>query len=344
MELKDITLIVVPRDRFSMAREALESLYANTRGEFSLIYVDGHAPHELRDWLRRRQRSDGFRLIEVPHYCSPNVARNLALRELRTPLAVFVDNDVTFEPGWLEALLRCTLETGADVVAPLVCEGYPPFTTIHTAGGEYVPPEELERFHAQAEGQRELREKQHLLNEPLARWRDRLSRTATGFVEMHCLLVRRSLLERFGPQPFDEAMQGTREHLDFCMSVRAAGGTIWVEPRAVVNFMLPNPARPLRPYDLPYFLLRWSDLWQHRSLDYFVDKWRLGRTDLRKRYLSTSYRREDWLRSCLQQLPLLGPQRRFVELALKGLRRPEKFINRRYAAWYSRRHGSASSA
>lgn len=338
MKIEDVTLVVIPRERFSMALESLESLYANTPPGFRLVYVDGNSPRPLREALQASSRARGFELIRVDHYLSNNHARNLGLAHVRTPVVAVIDNDLVFAPGWLEAMMRCADETGADVVAPLICEGYPPHTTLHYAGGEYVPEEELEAFHQNSSGQRELREKQYGLKQPLAQWRPALKRSTTGFCEPHCILARMEILRRIGDKPFDEAMLATKEHLDFCMSVRAAGGKIMFEPEAIVTFMLPNPARPLLPADLPFYLLRWSDDWQHRSLDHFTRKWRLGKTDFRKRYLGSGYRREDLMRLWLRKIPLAGSSARFVEWSVRVLRRFEKFFNRRYTAWYRWRH------
>ncbi|MDB5971337.1 MAG: glycosyl transferase family 2 [Hydrocarboniphaga sp.] len=343
MNIEDLSLIVIPRERFSMARESLESLYANSPPGFRLIYVDGNAPREVRDYLRGAQIARGFELIRSEHYLSNNRARNLGLARVQTSFVVLVDNDLIFAPGWLQALMRCADETAADVVAPLICEGYPAHTTMHYAGGEYVPADELEAFHGDQSGQRELREKQFGLKQPLAQWRERLQRGATGFCEPHCMLARMSLLRRLGPPPFDEAMLATKEHLDFCMSVRALGGSIVFEPASMVTFMLPCPARPLRPTDLPFYFLRWSDDWQHRSLDHFRRKWRLGKTDFRTRYLGSGYRRDDLVRVYLRKLPLIGRYRGAVELCVRALRKLEKFLNRRYTTWYRWRHGAHST-
>jgi GT2 family glycosyltransferase len=344
LDISDITLVVIPRERFSMARESLESLYANTPPGFQLIYVDGNAPRELRDYLRQQQLERGFELIRTEHYLSNNQARNIGLQRVQTALVALVDNDLIFAPGWLQALMQCAAETSADVVAPLICEGFPAHTIMHYAGGEYVPEEELTAFHADEHGQRELREKQFGLKKPLSEWRDQLQRGSTGFCEPHCMLARMGLLQQIQPAPFDEAMLATKEHLDFCMSVRALGGQIVFEPAAIVTFMLPCAARPLQRQDLPFYFLRWSDDWQHRSLDHFRRKWRLEKTDFRKRYLGSGYRRDDLIRAYLRKLPLLGRRSAVVELGVRGLRKVEKFLNRRYTAWYRRRHESTSPA
>lgn len=338
MNAADVTIVVIPRERFSVAQDSLESLFAQTPPGYRLIYVDGNSTQSVRDYLQRAQARHGFEIIRTPYYLSNNRARNLGLALVRTPFALVVDNDLIFAPGWLDALLRCAEETGADVVGPLICEGEPVHTTLHYAGGEYVPEAELERFHANVDEQRELQERQFGLKQPLAEWKPRLHRKPTGFCEPHCILIRTSLLQKLGEQPFDEAMLATKEHLDFCMSVRSAGGSIWFEPEALVTFMLPTAQRPLQLADWPFYLLRWSDEWQHRSLDHFRGKWRLGRTDFRKRYLGSGYRREDLMRTLLRRIPLLGRSTRFVELAVRVLRRIEKFFNRRYSAWYRWRH------
>lgn len=348
MNLDELTLVVIPRERFSMARESLESLYANTPPGFRMIYVDGHSPRAVRDHLRAAQTRHGFELIRTGHYVSNNQARNLGLARVQTPWVVLVDNDLIFAPGWLQALMRCAEETAADVVAPLICEGWPAQVTMHYAGGEYVPDAELAAFHADDSGERELREKQFGLKQPLSDWRERLQRGPTGFCEPHCILARMSLLQQIRPAAFDEAMLATKEHLDFCMSVRALGGHIVFEPAAIVTFVLPCAARPLQPSDLPFYFLRWSDDWQHRSLDHFRRKWRLGKTDFRKRYLGSGYRRDDLVRVYLRKLPLIGERQRLVELGVRAIRKFEKFLNRRYVAWYGAwcrwRHTGKSTA
>jgi GT2 family glycosyltransferase len=344
MNIDDITLVVIPRERFSMARESLESLQANTPPGLRMIYIDGGSPRDLRDYLRDAQRQQGFELIRTGHYLSNNQARNIGLARVQTPYVALVDNDLIFASGWLQALMQCADETAADVVAPLICEGWPAQTTMHYAGGEYVPADELDGFHADQHGQRELREKQFGLKLPLNEWRERLQRGPTGFCEPHCILARMSLLRQIRPAPFDEAMLATKEHLDFCMSVRALGGHIVFEPAAIVTFMLPCAARPLQPSDLPFYFLRWSDDWQHRSLDHFRRKWRLEKTDFRKRYIGSGYRRDDLVRVYLRKLPLIGAQPRIVEFGVRAIRKFEKFFNRRYTAWYRWRHADKTAA
>jgi glycosyltransferase involved in cell wall biosynthesis len=92
---------VVPRKRFSLTERALETLYARTEPPFSLVYVDGGSPRRIKRYLEARAQERGFRLIRSERYLAPNEARNLGLREVRTPHVVFIDNDVLASSGWL---------------------------------------------------------------------------------------------------------------------------------------------------------------------------------------------------------------------------------------------------
>jgi glycosyltransferase involved in cell wall biosynthesis len=331
-----VTLVVIPRERFSMACESLDSLLASVDPTVPVIYIDGHAPAEIRAELEHRASGRPVQFISVPHYLSNNQARNRGFAQVRTPWVCFVDNDLIFAPGWLDALSLCAEETGTDVVAPLICEGSPAHTILHYAGGEYTAPGGLAAFHADRSGRRALLEQQLLLKQPLDRWRSELRRGPTGFCEPHCFLARTALLRRLGNPPFDEAMMATKEHLDFCMSVREAGGSIYFEPGAMITFMLPNPDRPLTRRDLPFYLLRWSDAWQHRSLDHFRRKWGLGGTDFRRRYLGSGYRREALIERALGRVPLLPQLPPLAHFTLRVVRRIEKWINRAYVHLYEK--------
>jgi GT2 family glycosyltransferase len=114
-----VTIAVVPRERFSMAPESLDDVYANTRFPFRLVYVDGGSPPRIGRILEQRARDHGFTLVRKNRFLTPNEARNIALRSVETKYVVFIDNDVLVTPGWLEALVDCAEETGASICGPL---------------------------------------------------------------------------------------------------------------------------------------------------------------------------------------------------------------------------------
>jgi GT2 family glycosyltransferase len=260
-----VTIAVVPRERFSSAVRSLESIYANTREPFRLVYVDGGSPARLRGHLREQSQARGFKLLRAERYLSPNEARNLALRHVETEYVVFVDNDATVAPGWLDALLGCAEETGAWVVGALVLSGEAGGEVIHHAGGE---------THIEEVGGRRLFVDGHPLADRRAAEVGTLSRERCERAEFHCLLVRAETLRRLGG--LDEGLLSIYELEDFCMAVCGAGGSIYFEPGAVAHIEHPPS---LKWSDMPYYLLRWSDAWNEASLERFREKWRLAPDD-----------------------------------------------------------------
>jgi GT2 family glycosyltransferase len=278
----NVAIAVVPRERFSFTRTSLENLYANTRHPFELVYVDGGAPPEIRDYLADAARERGFQLVRREYILTPNEARNIALAQIQTEYIVFVDNDITVETGWLEKLVRCAEETGAWIVGPLYMIGPPGTDVIHMAGGDMGIEEEG--------GRRVFHERHLFKNQPLADHREEIRREPIDMVEFHTMLVRRDVFDRLGP--LDEGLMSAYEHADICMLVREAGGEVYLEPASKVTY---TPARAKGPHDLAFHLLRWSSDWNDRTLDCFAEKWRLeryGRTLRRQRRWLSRHRRK----------------------------------------------------
>jgi hypothetical protein len=102
----------------------------------------------------------------------------------------------------------------------------------------------------------------------LAAVRTPFVREPCDLLEYHCMLVRTDEFRRSGA--LDPRIVGTRDHMDACLSLRAAGGTLWFEPASTVVFVQPPP---IAWSDHPYFLLRWSEAWTEGTLAYFEAKW-----------------------------------------------------------------------
>src|SRR5688572_1977218 len=186
-----VTVVVVPRERFSATRGSLESIFRETDGSFELVYVDGGSPARIRRYLEGEAARRGFRLVRTDHYLSPNEARNLGLREVSTEYVVFIDNDVVVAPGWLSKLVECADETGAAVVGPLTCIGRPEHKVIHLAGGDVEIVEE-----ANGDGRhRAVKERMHLPGRRVASVRSELRRSQCRLAEFHCVLARRDLFD-----------------------------------------------------------------------------------------------------------------------------------------------------
>ncbi|AFY84591.1 glycosyltransferase family 2 protein [Oscillatoria acuminata] len=286
-----VTLVIVPRERFSCTRESLESIYQYTDIPFNLVYVDGNSPKGVRQYLEEQARLHGFNLIRVDRYLSPNKSRNIGLSQVKTKYVAFLDNDVVVSPGWLEHLINCAEETNATVVGPLMCQDKPVHEIVHFAGGE----SHIWTDNNGDRPRRRLREKMYKQGKRVAEVRGALQRQETELAEFHCVLVRRSIFDRLGP--LDEGMLNTKEHLDFCMSVREAGETVYFEPASLVTYV---PGPPLELTDLPFYMLRWSDAWQLNSLHRLRDKWNLDEDA----YFQIKYKRMGWRRRKSILMPL----------------------------------------
>lgn len=264
IEMAKVTIVVVPRERFSFTRQSLESIYAHTTIPFKLIYVDGNSPKDIKQYLEEQSQTKGFKLVRRDIYLTPNQARNLGLTQVETPYLVFADNDIIVSPGWLNSLLQCAEETEADVVGPLMCQYEPVHHEVHFAGGDtHIWVDKL--------GRRRLRERMLKQGKTVSDVQTQLHRTQTELAEFHCVLVRRSIFAQLNQ--LDEAILCTKEHLDFCMSVREAGGTVYFEPAAVVTYV---PGPPLKLSDMHFYMLRWSDEWTLKSLQHLQQKWDLA--------------------------------------------------------------------
>jgi GT2 family glycosyltransferase len=259
-----ITVVSVPREQFGRARLSLQSILDASAPDAPIIYVDGNSPLDLaRDVAAIRP---GVTVIRRDHYLSGNVARNLALAQVRTRYVMFVDNDVQVWPGSIDALVKCAEDTGAWIVGPLYCIGAPGGRQVHAA---YTKVRIVEEH-----GRRHLRELKTNVGEPADKVRALIGRRPTDEVEFHCLLARTELFDTLGP--LDEGFRAAYDHVDLCLSVRKANQPIFLETAATVTYV---PPPPIALSDLPFFLLRWSEEWYRSSLRHLCEKWQLDPDD-----------------------------------------------------------------
>lgn len=181
MSAVKVSVVIVPRERFSNSIACLDNLLARTGGPFELIYLDCNSPQHVRSQLEARASEGKISLIQTEQFLTPNQARNLGLKQAQGEYIAFVDNDLEVQDGWLEHLLSCARDTGAWVVSPLYLEGNQSQKIIHTAGG-------IARFRL-INGKRRFFE-EHLYNGVLLdELSEELQRCPTEMVEFHCVLV-----------------------------------------------------------------------------------------------------------------------------------------------------------
>jgi GT2 family glycosyltransferase len=227
MEKSDVTVVVVPRERFSHAIASLDSIERNNEAPFELLYVDGHGPRELD-----RRAADGrLRLIRRGHSLSPNAARNLALPHVTTKYLVFVDNDVIVSPGWLGALVACAEMHDATAVCPLTFEDEA-FNVVHHAGGELL-------WKSMGQGRRWLTERRPRNHLPLVKVNRPPVAGPTELNDFHGVLVRTDFFAQNGP--LDEGLLSMAEETDFSIAVAQSGGSMMFEPASRVSDIPPPP-------------------------------------------------------------------------------------------------------
>ncbi|MGH2753375.1 MAG: glycosyltransferase family 2 protein, partial [Actinomycetota bacterium] len=256
-----VTIVVTQREILGLTAQSLESLYTETDVPFSLVYVDAGSPPSVQSLLEREARRRGFKLLRVHRYVPPNVARDLALAHVQTEFVVFIDNDVLFSSGWLQALIDCADETSAAVVGPLYLEREGEKEKIHMAGGGIS----IE----QRDGRRVFKEShEHAHVETSSS--TVFERKRVDFVEFHCLLVRTAELRAVGG--LDRRLLSLHEHIDLSMMLSKAGQSTYIEPRSVVTFEVPPP---VARSEMSLFLRRWSERWARKTLKHFGVKWKV---------------------------------------------------------------------
>lgn len=293
-----VSVVVTPREKFSLALDSLDSLLSHLDGvDHELIYVDGNSPAPVRAGVEARARRHPMRVIRRDRYLSPNAARNIGAAAATAPLVLFIDNDVFVTPGWLEPLVACAERIGAAIVGPLVCQGTPLHQTIHCAGGECG----IREIVSDNGPERHLYEHIAKQGRPAASFPKEARRTELA--EFHCMIARADFLRRIGG--LDEELMSSREHVDICVAAKEAGEEIWLEPASVVTYVHDSP---LTRMDLPYYMLRWSDEWERRSLLRLVEKYRLStRGMLAGRFRNLGWRRRTYvIEPWLEKLPLGG--------------------------------------
>jgi len=259
----DVTVAVIPRERFRPLPASLNSLFATIPAAVRVVVIDGGADESVRRELRRLQRERGFELITSERFLLPNEARNVALDLVETKYVAFCDNDLGYSPGWLQALVANAERNDSVAVSPVTLIGPSDPQIIHHAGGDLTLVKD-------ESGHTRLR-RHHRLG------RVRLpDAELTGFGEVslehdyfeyHCVLVDVDTMRKAGGH--DERLV-MHEHLDSSLRLKADGGRITFEPGARVMYTAFNR---FVDEDWPYFLYRWSINRARTSNRVFAGNW-----------------------------------------------------------------------
>lgn len=283
MAVPGTTVCVIPRERFSAAVPALESLLDDPDVPERIICFDGGSPRNVRDELARLARQHDITLIRSDAYVVPNTARNQVFQRVDTEFTAFLDNDVFVSPGWVPRLEALAREKGAAVVAPMYGAAVDDLDTavVHLAGADnhFSGPDGRRSYHMGFfHENRDPREVQA-----------ELTSHQTEQAEFHLYFARTDVLAGFAP--LDERLQSIQEHLDLSLRIMEKGGEIWLEPQVLATYLMTNH---LTLTDRRWYLLRWSRRWNEGSLRRFCEEWGVDPADDSIVHLawSTAYKRK----------------------------------------------------
>ncbi len=260
-DIEKCTIVVVVRDRFSTTKKCLDHIIRNTPEPYEFIAVMDGAPANVQSELKKDFEGK-VRFLFGPRLLNPSESRNVGLREVKTRLAMLMDNDVFVRPGWLAPLIRCLNETGAAMVVPIVLDEE---NEIHTAGNDLY----ITYKNGQAFGCKELRYGRQAFYENC-----NLKREPTGYGELHCQLVVAETARKLGV--YDEKLREVGE-VDSGLTWAKAGCTMWFEPASVVYFYY--PVRITHVEDIPPFLFKWDTAAIAAGYEHFKKKWNIDITE-----------------------------------------------------------------
>jgi hypothetical protein len=263
-----LSIVITPRDQYALAQASVASVLAGLSPSVKVVFVAGRVSEEILSFLKKKSKKHkNFTYLHEDRHLSANEARNLGLRSLPTRSdVVFIEADVVARKGWLASLIRCSRDTGADMVAPLILEGNPgeKELPVHIAGANFIREK-------RKNGTEELT-LEHLLSHENCDWK-KLSRRRVDVIEFHCLLVRRKCLDRIA---LDEKFGNLSAHIDFCLQAEKLKANIFVEPKAQVVFA--NPALvPIRTrMDFELFIDKWCEKACQKFARTAAKKWEMN--------------------------------------------------------------------
>jgi hypothetical protein len=328
-----VTIGIIPRERFSLAAQAIRRIVEHTSVPYRLLVVDCNTPEPYRGEIERALPTDvPVEVLRFDRYLQPNESRNHVVAAAGTgndgeagnhgsrryehstgnatpsdqAFLCLIDNDVLVEPGWLEPLLAACEQESAGVVRPAVfklgkrhfdCRLGPVTTALGTPGHRLrIEDRTLASEFDAAPGRRRVE-----------------------WLEMHCLLFRARVFPSIGP--FDEALN-TREHVDLSLTLRAKGVPIVFEPASRVHFV---PPPPVHRDERAFFYFRWDPDKAVASNARVRTKWELASYRSNIDWVLARHARVGRLRTFVSELSeRLAVVRRLcdgVERAVKGRRK-----------------------
>ena len=286
-----IVIGVVPRERFALTGEVLRRIIRYTSKPYRILIIDCAMPecyrHEIETIVADTPHAE---ILRFDHYLLPNESRNRVIEATTEKYICLIDNDVLVEPGWLSVLVDALNVESAGVARPYVIEGLRPHFDPTLGPLEFTAGVPSRRLHITRPTRRE-------------EFDPKGGRRLVEWMEMHCLLFRRTTLDQIG---LLDPELNTREHVDLALSLRAVGITTVFDPASRVRFM---PPPPVQSEERPFFSFRWDLDRAIVSHARIKRRWnlvghRLNLRWLRERHWRTSHPAH-WFRQAIKPVDLL---------------------------------------
>lgn len=117
--MPDVSIIIPTFKRPKMLKDALNSVFAqkSVGVTVEIVVMDNDPKASARETVMGLHAKNGWTLV-YGHEPARGVAsvRNTALKLAKAKLVMFLDDDQTVAPGWLQLLLQVQAQTGADLV------------------------------------------------------------------------------------------------------------------------------------------------------------------------------------------------------------------------------------
>ena len=256
-----VTIVVVPRDRFSAVVECARQIVEHTKTPFRIAFLDFGYPGATLAALRAVCAGIPMEIVSIGPSI-PIVAFCDFLPKITTRYVAWVDNDTFVTAGWMEALMSRAAK-GARVIMPV---------TLERTGLDIDPRDIPLRNHVSHSELRKvsLEDGEYVFDyKPYRRAKPEeipQGGHTIDFFELHTFFAETKVLRQLDYPPMV-----VREHIDIGLQLSRLGIDIWCEPKSRVHF--DNIHERPSFADLRFFFFRWSDALIQRSHDLFEERW-----------------------------------------------------------------------
>jgi hypothetical protein len=256
-----VTIVVVPRDRFSSVVACIEAIVRYTEPPYRLAVLDfGYSRADLES-VKRAAAKVPCEIVPTGRVI-PMVGFAAYLPRITTRYVAWVDNDTYVMEGWLRPLLA-RAASGARVLLPVTFEregldvdarrlvmrnhvSHTELRKVMVNGSTYVFDHKPYRRAAPEE----LPQEPHVVD----------------FFELHAFLAETAVLRQLEYPPMV-----VREHIDLGLQLHRLRIPIWGEPKSHVLF--DNIHERPTWQDLRFFFFRWQDRFIDQSHRLFKERW-----------------------------------------------------------------------